>query len=520
MKNINLVIKQYFPLSIWIPLIFATGSVLRVQGFSIGSLWYDEAFNLVMTRLGLFEMVRGLTADLNPPTWYIFLWFITRLFGSNEFSARIISVLASIAILILFHQVVKAFHLTPKQQTAALIVVAFLPYQLWMAQDSKIYAVFSLLFLFCILSIIKGNWLGLAVTIGLMLWGHNTAILFLPALFLFAWIRHPNSLKAITIAFGIGLISWLPWASIVFQQSKVDIPWFLPFSRLVFGHSLMTAIFAWGIPPIGYAFSMFIFLASITWASLGGLIEWILYRMRSEVTSLSISQFVTKVNFYQFIEKKKDLFRHDSRWQLALLIIFPLLCFIIVSIFIQNVFIYRTVSPITYPLVLWLAIALLPEQLGSIHKALITGWICILFIFLMCWSPSRKSGNFEQVFEIISLLRKPGDAFYHTAGTTALHFWYYLPDENHYLLNDEIIGQVDVAASKIDIPKISLEKVPSKRVWVVWSRTPIQRYLNPRVNLRMEKYTRNCQYIGKIRNYQTWPAKVFLCQNQQKYTVK
>ena len=96
--------------------------------------------------------------------------------------------------------------------------------------------------------------------------------------------------------------------------------------------------------------------------------------------------------------------------------------------------------------------------------------------------------------------------------TEFLLFWYYMPNGKHYLLNDEVIAQVDVEISKVDIPKAALEDIPYNRAWIVWSRTPGLRLVGRRVNFRMEDYVKDCQFIGRIMYHQLWPSSVFLCE--------
>ena len=96
--------------------------------------------------------------------------------------------------------------------------------------------------------------------------------------------------------------------------------------------------------------------------------------------------------------------------------------------------------------------------------------------------------------------------------TEFLLFWYYLPIGKHYLLNNEVIAQVDIEISKVDIPKAALEDIPYNRAWIVWSRTPGLRLVGRHVNLRMEGYVKDCQFMGKIENFYNWPSRVYLCE--------
>jgi hypothetical protein len=41
----------------WIITLFSVGAILRISGFTVGKLWYDEVFSLEMTRLNFFDMI-------------------------------------------------------------------------------------------------------------------------------------------------------------------------------------------------------------------------------------------------------------------------------------------------------------------------------------------------------------------------------------------------------------------------------------------------------------------------------
>ncbi|MDD5466188.1 MAG: glycosyltransferase family 39 protein [Anaerolineales bacterium] len=496
----------------WVPVLLATGGVLRLTGMTSSYLWYDEAFSLAMTRLGFIEMLQALKINISPPAWEVLLWFLTRLFGRNEFAARLPSLLASLGILYVVFLLTREFKLSPGQQALSLAGVALLPYQLWIAQDGKLYAAFTLLFLVGVLWACQARWVGLAGVAGLMLWSHNVAVLYLPGLWLLALIRHPKSWRAATLACVAGFISWLPWVRILLRQAGVDIPWFVPLSRELLVDSFMIALYAWTLPVFGYAFALFLLLTRLVYGILERPIDWILYRMRADLKlGRNLVGEAWRRLRARYRPGKPAWDAEDSRWHLAVLILVSLLLFILVGLFVQNVLLYRTISPLTIPLVMWLATFLGRPQPNLVRRGLLLGWACTLLVALLHWSPADKSGNFPQMLEIVRSHYQPGDVIYHSSGTTVLLFWHYLPKAKHYLLDDEVIAQMDVAIARIDIPKAALEQVPHRRAWVIWSRTPVQREVNGRVNNRMRQYVEGCRLVGKIHYQQIWPALVYLC---------
>jgi hypothetical protein len=96
----------------WIYALFSVGALLRLSGFTVGKLWYDEIFSLEMSRQNLFEMINALKITLSPPGWEILLWFVTRIFGWNAFGIRLPSIFASIVTLWIVQKIGVSLNLT------------------------------------------------------------------------------------------------------------------------------------------------------------------------------------------------------------------------------------------------------------------------------------------------------------------------------------------------------------------------------------------------------------------------
>lgn len=64
---VRLRLERLYPLveSIpWVPMLLAAGIALRWVSMLSGSLWYDEAFSVMVSRLGLLEMMQALRGNL------------------------------------------------------------------------------------------------------------------------------------------------------------------------------------------------------------------------------------------------------------------------------------------------------------------------------------------------------------------------------------------------------------------------------------------------------------------------
>jgi len=62
---------------------------LRVFDLAAQSLWYDEAFSVLVARADWATAGRLLSVDLHPPLYYLFLRAGLATLGSSEFAVRL-----------------------------------------------------------------------------------------------------------------------------------------------------------------------------------------------------------------------------------------------------------------------------------------------------------------------------------------------------------------------------------------------------------------------------------------------
>jgi hypothetical protein len=226
----------------WMSITFGAGIVLRIAGFTAGSIWYDEMFSLQVTRQGLVEMVQSLTLNISPPGFEILLWFVTRIFGWNVFSLRLISVLASILMLWAVYKITSVLRFSQRQKIVTLAAIGMLPYQLITAQQGRVYALFALLYLIALYASIRSKWVLLGISIAGMLWCHNISFLFIPGLLLISILECPKGFKQITSAATIAFVTFIPWAELSFRQAKMSIPWFAPLTPSTLAYNVLSLV--------------------------------------------------------------------------------------------------------------------------------------------------------------------------------------------------------------------------------------------------------------------------------------
>jgi len=492
-------------ISPWVFGVLIAGVALRLTGLTVSAFHYDEAFSLTMARQDLFEMVRNLTANISPPGWEMVVWFSTHLLGYNEFAARIIPFLANVAALWVAYLLTQELGLRPTHQIVAVAVLAFLPYQFWIAQEARTYAVYGFLYTLGILWAVRGRWLGLTAVMGLMLWCHSTAVFYGPTLALIAVVRHPRAWKSILVAGVVAVASWLIWLPIVFFQAGTIIPWFPPFTLAHVATNLEAAFFA---NALGGGWAIFGLLAVVSssivalWKTIGQTIDWFADKRRA---GNGRSAPVLQGNFVESGDP-----RTNPNFILMLAVLVPLLLFLVYTLLTQNVFLFRPLSVTVPAWVMWLAPTIVFQTTPS-RKLMFTRtilpalWTWTILAGLAGWSPQRTS-SMRDVVNLIQTDWRSGDVIYYSSALVGNLFQYYLPDYHQVLIDRN--GMVEEAISvvlKLNIPKAPLEDISYKRAWVVWLR-------DVNTSPRMKDYVRNCQIVGNMFFWQgSQVTEIYLC---------
>lgn len=125
-------------------LIVAGGGALRVHGLDAESAWLDEAFAIGIARAGLDEVLYETRLDVHPPLYYVLLtgWLV--LFDGSVWSARLLSVVCSLGVLVAAY-VAGARLLSRETGLVAAALLAVSVFQIEFAQEARMYALLTLL---------------------------------------------------------------------------------------------------------------------------------------------------------------------------------------------------------------------------------------------------------------------------------------------------------------------------------------------------------------------------------------
>jgi len=218
--------KKYLP----ILLILTLALALRLIGSQSRSIWYDEAFSILLAEKGPATILSGtLTADANssaaeehPPAYYFILWGWMQVFGTSLLSIRLLSILFSLGTIICIYYIT---HHLFNEQTArvAAIFAAILPFQIHYGVEVRMYILLAFWLMLATLAYLKRWWIVFSLTAALAQYTHNLAAIYLIPLALTPLFQRDwKTLRTLTLAGFGSIILYFPWLiQLPSQISKV-----------------------------------------------------------------------------------------------------------------------------------------------------------------------------------------------------------------------------------------------------------------------------------------------------------
>lgn len=485
--------------------IAVAGVALRISGLTASAIWFDESVSLYVARQPFFSMVQLGKMMLNPPLWELIVWISFRLFGVNEFALRLPALIASIASLGIIYKLCAEIGLDEKEKIAVLFFTALLPYQFWMAQDGRMYALYSTIFLAAIWFALKNRWLGLIASTGLLMYIHSTGVLYAMAAFAVVAVNNlfnrAHIVRVLLSGF-IVIILYLPWLPIYFQPTVQSID-YSKFSWLLLLAGIYEIIFANGPLKVSAIYSLTGLVAIIGTFGFGLIFS----------AKMLLGPIARKMSGRQ----PEDLPINDHAYirfvQITVVALLPITLFILVSIFWKSIVVYRSLSAMLMPLIIWLVMAIgRTSPKWSIRWGFGPLWIVLVLTGLILWSPQGKAGDLREVTNLINSQWQSGDIVYHVSGTSLLPFSYYLSDKPAYLLDEDLSPLVmnPIPPELLATQRVSLESIPYRRAWVVAARDPL---ISTRANERVQEYEKGGTLVGVVQSWQFSRIEVYLIQN-------
>lgn len=202
----------------------------RWFGLTRQSLWLDEAYSVYLSAHRLPEII-GFTSgsDAHPPFYYILLHTWMALFGSTVGAVRTLSLVASIAAILMTYMVANILA-SRRVALIASIMMAVSAFQIWYAQEARMYALVTLATLIGFYGLVKAQQRG-----GLGAWAtYSAGMLFalyldysavyvmvgVVAWFIFVGRRKQGvGLPFVLSTLGIA-VGYLPWVPSFFEQMR------------------------------------------------------------------------------------------------------------------------------------------------------------------------------------------------------------------------------------------------------------------------------------------------------------
>ena len=164
----------------WLVSVTLLAAVVRLMNLGTRSLWFDEAFTVLVTRLPLRESLAALlTLGAYSPFYYLLLRPVVAVLGQSEFAYRFSSAVFGILTVPLLHRVGRCW-LGPRAGLLAALALSVCPFHLLYSQDSRMYAMmgfFSLAAMDRFVGVLRGRkWLPFILCSALAYLSHYAAI--------------------------------------------------------------------------------------------------------------------------------------------------------------------------------------------------------------------------------------------------------------------------------------------------------------------------------------------------------
>lgn len=190
--------------------ILAVATLMRAWGIWSIPLWYDENFTLLVARLPLDRMMLAIQGDVHPPLWYLTVWPIIQL-GAPGWAMRIPAVIFSMLGLCIFWRILGKLQVARVPALIAFGIMATSPWQLYYAQEARMYAELQFLVLLAFEAAYDRNWLRFFLASALLFYCQNYGPIYAVAIGLFMIARDAEQFWRAWHGETSPHWMWLPW---------------------------------------------------------------------------------------------------------------------------------------------------------------------------------------------------------------------------------------------------------------------------------------------------------------------
>jgi len=442
----------------WFGLLLVIGSVLRLFAIGEAHVWYDEIMTRWASTLPFDRMVAVTAGDVHPAGYYTLVWSVAHLFGSNApWLLRLPSALLSIAALPVLALIGLRLGLSDSAVLGGVAIMALVPFQLYYAQEIRMYALLQLLVLLAVLAVLDRRWWLLTLASAAMLWTHNYGFVYCALIYGWAYVLEMRlpilsdrkvpvcNIMGLFVSGVVALFLYLPWMpTLLFQVGNMDQWWQQP-----------TTVGGWLEP-----------FHQLLWGNPLGMLQ-------------PISQVVVFAMLALAIWKIVRL-RQGAAIQLLVLGVAPMVFSVATELFTHPTYLYRTFIGSSGPLYLLIGWALTEgvelrlRRWATVMLAplMVLGVVLYYPVFMV-----SKGATDTFLVEIDNRLQ-PGDVIYHMNPGSLVSFQDEHPTEPEFwrYVHPAMEGDVGtLSSSTLDafgIQQVPLEQVEWERAWLIFSAGP------------------------------------------------
>jgi hypothetical protein len=489
----NKFVDRYPVYEALLAVIIGLGIFLRLKDFTAPAIWYDESLTFAAAKLPFLSMLEAIRYTYAPPLWGILVWGSVRLFGHTEFALRILALIPAILTIGLLYKVAAGLGFGKGQKLVLMASFCLLPYPIWTAQDGRIYAIFSLVYLLCVLFAIRNNWLGLTLGSLFLLYSHYIGPFYMIGLYAAAFFTSPGRKQVLKCAASAGaaMLLFLPWVPVYLETAgeQFTVPPFdfgemaIAFHRLAFSNTLKSP---WAVLAT-LTVSLVVFAACSVWLY-QTLRKYLLGSSRPG--SFSIVQV---------------------QWGLAAFL--PFLVMLLWSFLWKDFIYYRLLVGLCLPSLI-VVVDLLGRFLPGrfLRASLSAWWIFLVVLGTLQWTPYSRDGNMRQAITFIQQNWREGDVLYHISGTSYMPVSFYFPGRPMYLVDEDQHGWLlPIALQQIfGVPRADLARIPYKRAWIFYAQEIL---LTPAAREKAERYIAGGILQATVSSWQFATIRIYLVPN-------
>lgn len=449
--------KQYF-----FPIMLALGIALRILFIWVPPLWYDENFTVILMRLPWDKMIAATAGDMHPPFWYVIEWLAFHTSYWPVWTARLWSLSFSCLSLYAFWLVMEEMIIPRAVKYVAFTLMAVLPFQIWYAQEARMYALLEFLLLAALYNVLLKQWWRFTIAAALMLWTQNYGWFYLACLWLVVLVRYRRDIYRMTAHCILAALAFLPWISVLLKQA----------------HTL------------GARGRMY-------WETFGGLLSTLVSLFYGPDLD---DRWMVAACVIAFLALMLGLWytaRADHPFNVVVMIMAfgPMLVVAIVSILWQPILLFRPLigcTPFLYLVTAWPVDQLkrmqsTPRTVAAVYASLLVVPLVIgsMAHYYTGISDIKAEGDTHSLQEVLSYITahwQPGDVIYHTDDGSMIDFMPYtsLPQYRMPPCGDTpnwgpSIGSLTTTTREaIGVKVMDLQDIPHRRAWVLAPRGPLQ----------------------------------------------